>query len=198
MRRGVKDEIDAEADGGDDGVAGCEFFSVNNFAVQSEGQRRRDDEWIFVGNANAQPRVSTWSAGVKLIVVCVLALLMNIPGLFVQGLVTERMTRAADAGARIGGAATDVTVDSYQSVNRSLKYVLLFEGLVFLTYFTFEVTSGRRVHPAQYVLVGVAQIIFYLLLLSLSEKVGFDVGFLIAGAATVGLLSVNAKWIFRS
>lgn len=53
-------------------------------------------------------------------------------------------------------------------------------------------------HPAQYVLVGVAQIIFYLLLLSLSEKVGFDVGFMIAGLATVGLLSINANWIFRS
>jgi len=46
--------------------------------------------------------------------------------------------------------------------------------------------------------VGVAQIIFFLLLLSLTEKVGFDVGFLIAGAATVGLLSVNAHWIFAS
>lgn len=146
----------------------------------------------------SQPGVKTWSAGVKLIVVCVLALMMNIPGLFVQGLVNDRMTRAAEAAARIGGPATSVTVDSYQSVNRSLKYVLLFEGLVFLTYFTFEVTSGRRMHPAQYVLVGVAQIIFYLLLLSLTEKVGFDVGFLIAGAATVGLLSVNTEWIFAS
>ncbi len=149
-------------------------------------------------NANAQPRVSTRSAGVKLIVVCVLAVMMNIPGLFVQGLVNDRMTHAAEATARIGGPSTSVTVDSYRSVNRSLKYVLLFEGLVFLTYFTFEVTSGKRIHPAQYVLVGVAQIIFYLLLLSLSEKVGFDMGFLIAGAATVGLLSVNAEWIFKS
>jgi inner membrane protein len=89
-------------------------------------------------------------------------------------------------------------VDPYQSVNRSLKYVALFLGLVFLTYFIFEVTTGRRVHPAQYVLVGVAQIIFYLLLLSLAERIGFDLGFLIAGAATVTLLSANARWIFKS
>lgn len=153
---------------------------------------------LFGVNATAQPRMKTWSAGAKLIVVCVLALFMNIPGLFVQGLVTDRMALAADAAARVGRPATAVTVDSYQSVNRSLKYVLLFEGLVFLTYFTFEVTSRKRVHPAQYVLVGVAQIIFYLLLLSLSEKVGFDVGFLIAGVATVGLLSINVKWVFAS
>ena len=60
--------------------------------------------------------------------------------------------------------------DPYQSVNRSLKYVLLFLGLVFLSYFIFEVTTGKRVHPAQYILVGIAQIIFYLLLLSLRKE----------------------------
>jgi inner membrane protein len=44
----------------------------------------------------------------------------------------------------------------------------------------------------------VAQIIFYLLLLSLAERIGFDIGFLIASAATVALLSSNAGWIFTS
>ena len=88
--------------------------------------------------------------------------------------------------------------DPYQSVNRSLKYVLLFLGLIFLSYFVFEVTTGKRVHPAQYILIGVAQIIFYLLLLSLSERVGFDLAFLAAGAATVILLSLNAGWVFVS
>ena len=88
--------------------------------------------------------------------------------------------------------------DPYQSVSRSLKYVLLFLGLIFLSYFVFEVTTGKRVHPAQYILVGIAQIIFYLLLLSFAERIGFDYGFLIAGTATVILLSLNASWIFAS
>ena len=88
--------------------------------------------------------------------------------------------------------------DPYQSVNRSLKYVLLFLGLVFLSYFIFEVTTGKRVHLAQYILVGIAQIIFYLLLLSFAERIGFDHGFMLAGAATVTLLAVNAGWIFTS
>jgi inner membrane protein len=88
--------------------------------------------------------------------------------------------------------------DPYQSVNRSLKYILLFLGLVFLSYFIFEVTTGKRVHLAQYILVGIAQIIFYLLLLSLAERIGFDWGFLVGGAATVILLSTNAGWIFGS
>jgi inner membrane protein len=69
---------------------------------------------------------------------------------------------------------------------------------VFLSFFIFEVTTGKRVHPAQYVLVGVAQLIFYLLLLSLAERIGFDFGFLLAGAATVLLLSANTRWVFSS
>ena len=88
--------------------------------------------------------------------------------------------------------------DPYQSVNRSLKYLPLFLGLVFLSYFIFEVTARKRVHPAQYLLVGLAQLIFYLLLLSLAERIGFDWGFAIAGVATVSLLSLNANWIFAS
>jgi inner membrane protein len=88
--------------------------------------------------------------------------------------------------------------DPYQSVNRSLKYTPLFLGLVFLSYFMFEVTSGKRVHPAQYVLIGMAQIIFYLLLLSIAERIGFDFGFFCASAATVILLAANAGWIFSS
>jgi inner membrane protein len=88
--------------------------------------------------------------------------------------------------------------DPYQSVDRALKYLPLFMGLVFLSYFIFEVTVGKRVHPAQYILVGFAQIIFYLLLLSFAERVGFDFAFLIAGGATVTLFSANAGWIFAS
>ena len=46
--------------------------------------------------------------------------------------------------------------------------------------------------------MGIAQIIFYLLLLSLAERIGFDLGFVVAGGATVTLLSINAGWIFES
>ena len=116
-----------------------------------------------------------------------------------------RGVRAEGPGDSINGLdATALGVsflevaDPYQSVNRSLKYILLFLGLLFLTYFIFEVTTGKRVHPAQYILVGVAQIIFYLLLLSLSERIGFDLAFLVGGGATVMLLAANAGWVFHS
>ena len=104
---------------------------------------------------------------------------------------------SALASAALGVSFIEVA-DPYQSVNRSLKYLPLFVGLVFLSYFVFELTARRRIHPAQYVLVGLAQLIFYLLLLSLAERVGFDWGFLVAGGATVLLLSANANWIFDS
>lgn len=86
----------------------------------------------------------------------------------------------------------------YQSVARSLKYALMFIGLVFLAYFIFETLAGKRVHPAQYLLIGLAQVMFYLLLLSIAEQIGFDGGFAIAAAATVGLISAYAGWVFES
>ncbi len=86
----------------------------------------------------------------------------------------------------------------YQSVTRSLKYALLFVGVVFLAFFLFEATGDRRVHPAQYVLVGLAQIIFYLLLLAIAERTGFDVAFLIAAGATVALVAFYLGAIFKN
>jgi inner membrane protein len=158
--------------------------------------------------AVAQPTTSALnfrSMGTKLILLSILALLMTLPAFFVGGLVNERSrgTAASAEPAAVTAPTPQLLaglpiklVDSYRSVNRSLKYVLLFLGLVFITYFIFEATTGKRVHPAQYILVGTAQLIFYLLLLSLSEKIGFDWAFLIAGGATVALLSTNAAWVF--
>lgn len=152
-------------------------------------------------------RIRSRSMGIKLIVVCALALLMTIPSFFVSSLANERAQLAANSAksAQTSTAPQSTilgspirAVDTYRSVNRSLKYVLLFLGLVFLTYFIFEATSEKRVHPAQYILVGTAQIIFFLLLLSLAEKIGFDLAFLFAGSATVALLSTNAVWVFIS
>jgi inner membrane protein len=152
----------------------------------------------FLSNTYVPSRFSTASrsAGVKLLIICFLALLMNIPGLFVQGLVSDRMSHVQAPAWDAGKVPDSVAVEPYRSVDRSLKYILLFEGLVFLTYFTFEVSGSKPMHPAQYVLVGVAQVIFYLLLLSFTEKVGFDLAFLIAGGATIGLLAANAAWVF--
>lgn len=101
-----------------------------------------------------------------------------------------------DLGPTAMGVSFVELADPYQSVTRSLKYAPLFIGLVFLAYFVFEVTTEKRVHPAQYLLIGLAQIVFYLLLLSIAERIGFDFAFALAAIATVGLISTYAGWVF--
>lgn len=87
-------------------------------------------------------------------------------------------------------------VNPYQTVNRALKYAVMFIGLVFIAYFLFEVLVGVRVHPAQYILIGLAQSIFYLLLLAFSEHIGFGAAFLIAAAATIIVTAGYAGAVF--
>jgi inner membrane protein len=101
-------------------------------------------------------------------------------------------------GAKDLGVSLVPSTNPYQTVMRSLKYAVMFVGLVFLTFFVFEALSGQRVHPAQYLLVGSVQMVFYLLLLSLSEYVGFDWGFAAAASASVLLMGLYAASAFRS
>jgi inner membrane protein len=81
-------------------------------------------------------------------------------------------------------------VDHYQLVQRSLKYSILFVALAFLIFFVVETVTARRLHAIQYALIGAAQVLFYLLLLSLAEHVGFAVAYLAASAATVILTAL--------
>jgi len=141
----------------------------------------------------------------KFFIILALAFGMSISGFLVEGLTTERADRHGVLAASSEGVSEQPQTvlgvrlaDSYRSIRRSLHYITLFLGLVFLTYFLFEVLTGKSVHPAQYALVGVAQTIFYLLLLSFAEHLGFDISFLIAGTATVALFSVNTEWVFHS
>jgi inner membrane protein len=124
----------------------------------------------------------------------------NIPflarGLSDQGGVDALSVTALDA--RSMQVTFALAGNPYESVTRALKYGVMFIGLVFLTFFVFEALSGRRVHAAQYVLIGLAQMVFYLLLLSLSEYLGFDIAFVIAAVGTVGLISLYAGWAFKS
>jgi inner membrane protein len=83
-----------------------------------------------------------------------------------------------------------VPVDYYSLVDRAAKYGLMFLAVAFMAVFVLELTSGKRVHAVQYVLVGLGMILFYALLLSLAEHVGFPLAYLIASAATGGMLSL--------
>lgn len=78
-------------------------------------------------------------------------------------------------------------VDHYQLNERAAKYALLFIGLSFLSFFMFELLRGLRVHPIQYALVGMGLVVFYLVLLALTEQFGFAWAYLIASLASVAL-----------
>ncbi|HRO02454.1 MAG TPA: cell envelope integrity protein CreD [Terricaulis sp.] len=121
-------------------------------------------------------------------------------------LVARGMEKAADlASFNLGQAAgRDMAVsfvasdDVYQGVARAVRYGIMFIGIVFLAVLIFEAVSGQKAHPAQYILVGLAQCVFYLLLLSVTELIGFTGAFLIAAAATVALLAYYAGASFKS
>ena len=89
-------------------------------------------------------------------------------------------------------------VNFYLLVQRALKYALLFIGLAFLSFFLIETLSGSRIHGVQYLLIGGAQVVFYLLLLSFAEQIGFDASYLLAAVATVGLISAYAWAALKS
>lgn len=80
-------------------------------------------------------------------------------------------------------------VDPYRMAERSAKYESLFLLFTFLSLWLFEVLAGRRIHSLQYLLVGAAMCVFYLLELSLAEHLGFGVAYLLASAAVVGLIT---------
>ncbi len=89
-------------------------------------------------------------------------------------------------------------VDTYQKVTRALKFGLLFLFLPFCTLFLFEVFSRQRIHPLQYLLVGLGDCIFYLLLLSLAEHMGFGAAYGIAAAACALLVSLYTVAVVKS
>jgi len=89
-------------------------------------------------------------------------------------------------------------VENYKKIERSNKYGLLFLMIPFAVFFLLETLARLRVHPMQYMMVGAANVVFYLLLLAISEHLGFDAAYLIAAAAVVSLISIYAYSITRA
>jgi inner membrane protein len=84
-------------------------------------------------------------------------------------------------------------LDHYALNERAVKYAILFLVIPFLTLFFLEIYSLKSIHPAQYLLSGLANIIFYLLLLSVSEHLSFSIAYLIAAAAITAMMSLYAR-----
>jgi inner membrane protein len=88
--------------------------------------------------------------------------------------------------------------DQYAKTNRCVKYAILFVGLTFALFFIVELMQKKPVHPVQYILIGLALVIFYSLLLSISEFILFDYAYLIASLAIIVMITLYAKSHFKS
>ncbi len=87
-------------------------------------------------------------------------------------------------------------VDRYQKVHRLVRYAMLVIGLTFLVFFIVEILKGYKVHPFQYILIGVALVIFFTLLIGLVEHIPFNLSFWISSLSVTLLVSLYAWNLF--
>ncbi|HKJ42989.1 MAG TPA: inner membrane CreD family protein, partial [Sunxiuqinia sp.] len=88
--------------------------------------------------------------------------------------------------------------DQYQKSYRSAKYGILVILFLFLSFFLNEIITKQRIHPFQYILVGFSILIFYLLLLSISEQLGFNLAYLIAAVSVLGLVFAYSRTFLKT
>ncbi len=88
-------------------------------------------------------------------------------------------------------------VDTYQKSTRSVKYAFLFIILTFLIIFFSEITGKKRVHPIQYLITGLALVIFYSLLIALAEHIGFNLAYLVSSLVIISMISFYMQSIFK-
>lgn len=100
----------------------------------------------------------------------------------------EYRVTGADFGVKLVSVA-----DHYQKSSRSAKYAVVVILFVFLSFFLNEIITKQKLHPFQYILVGFAVLIFYLLLLSLSEQLGFNFAYFISGAAVILMVLIYSR-----
>ena len=89
-------------------------------------------------------------------------------------------------------------VTFYTLVSRTVKYAILFIALTFLAFYLFEIMSGTRVHPFQYLLIGASLVLFYLLLLSFSEHIVFALAYLLSSILTLGLVTTYSASVLKA
>ena len=95
------------------------------------------------------------------------------------------------------GVQLILPVDQYQKTMRTVKYAIMFIGLTFLAFFLIEILNGKMLHPIQYLLVGSGLVLFYILLLSLSEHLFFPVAYSIASLSLILLITLYCRAILR-
>ncbi len=88
-------------------------------------------------------------------------------------------------------------VGEYQKNMRSIKYSILIIVLIFLIYFFFEILGKFRIHPIQYSFIGLALTMFFVLLLSISEQLGFNIAYFISSLATSAIILIYSASLLK-
>ena len=101
--------------------------------------------------------------------------------------------------SRLPAFSADVMslADQYQLTDRATKYAILLIGLTFMAFFVFESLTRRPLHPMQYLLVGLSLVLFYLVLLALSEHIGFTAAWLAASLCGAVMNGIYLQAVLR-
>ncbi len=111
---------------------------------------------------------------------------------------------AAQPGSNTMAAGDRFSVEFIDPVNvylmseRAVKYGVMFVVLMFTSFFLFEVLKGLRIHPMQYLLVGLAMAMFFLLIISLSEHIPFWMAYVASGTACVALIGIYLAGVLKN
>ena len=89
-------------------------------------------------------------------------------------------------------------VDIYGQVDRAAKYGFLIIGFTFVAFLLFDLIGGARISSVQYILIGAALVLFFVLLLAFAEIIGFAIAFLAASVATIGLITAYSASVLSS
>ena len=112
----------------------------------------------------------------------------SFPHAWIEGTVDRTAMQLQRSQATFGVSFVQ-PVDHYQKTERALKYGLLFVLLTFTVFLLWELLRNLRLHPVQYLLIGAALVVFYLLLLSLTEHMRFAIAYGVAAGATIALVA---------
>ena len=91
-----------------------------------------------------------------------------------------------------------IPVDDYQKTMRTAKYAIMFITFTFLSFFLIELLNKKAIHPIQYLLIGFSLLVFYTLLLSLTEHMTFNLAYILAGLANIILISAYTRSVLKS
>lgn len=105
---------------------------------------------------------------------------------------------SGDLKASAFGVRLLLPANDYQKSMRSAKYALLAISLTFLTFFLVEIFNKRKLHPFQYILIGLALVLFYTLLVSISEHTNFNTAYLVSSIAIISIIALYARAILQN